>query len=276
MHSNLTHIMHRIYTLLLVIIIVSFSSCTVKESIVFNEDGSGNFLVNYDMTSVMSQMKDAFSEGDDSTSTNEKKPSKVVDTLMVFSEIMETYKDSISALPEEKRLALEVVKDMYMKMKMDEANNVFDFGVGLNFNAIEDLKDIQKRIEKAKTLNSQNSQVDAMKEGSPLGKFMVNGENDVDYNFTENGFSRVTTVSEEKTAKAFKLDENSEEDKQFLDYFKNSFYIVEYTFSKKIKSTSIENAQLSTDKKTVTYKYSWIDFLSNPKLLDINIEFENE
>ncbi|MCL6295781.1 hypothetical protein [Jejuia spongiicola] len=268
--------MHRIYTLLLVIIIVSFSSCTVKESIVFNEDGSGNFLVNYDMASVMSQMKDAFSEGGDSTSTNEKKPSKVVDTLMVFSEIMETYKDSISALPKEKRLALEVVKDMYMKMKMDEANNVFDFGVGLNFNAIEDLKDIQKRIEKAKTLNSQNSQVDAMKEGSPLGKFMVNGENDVDYNFTENGFSRVTTVSEEKTAKAFKLDENSEEDKQFLDYFKNSFYIVEYTFSKKIKSTSIENAQLSTDKKTVTYKYSWIDFLSNPKLLDINIEFENE
>ncbi len=267
--------MHRIYTLLLAVIIISFSSCTVKESIVFNEDGSGDFLISYDMASVMSQMKGAFSEGDDSTSSDEKKASEVVDTLMVFSEIMETYKDSVSALPEDKRLALEAVKDMYMKMKMDEANNVFDFGIGLNFNTIEDLKDIQKRIEKAKTLNSQNGQVDAMKEGSPLGKFMANDKNDVGYNFTDNGFSRVTTVSEEE-AKAFKLDENSEEDKQFLDYFENSFYIVEYTFSKKIKSTSIENAQLSSDKKTVTYKYSWIDFLSNPKLLDINIEFENE
>ena len=195
---------------------------------------------------------------------------------MVFSEIMETYKDSVAALPEDKRLALDAVKDMYMKMKMDEENNVFDFGVGLNFESIEDLKGIQKKIEKAKTLNSQNGQVDAIKEGSPLGKFMVDGKDNVDYNLIENGFSRITTVSEAESVEAFKLDEKSEEDKEFLEHFEDSFYIVEYTFPKKIKSTSVENAELSKDKKTVTYKFNWIEFLGNPKLLDINIEFENE
>jgi len=64
--------MRRAYTLFLAVIIISFSSCTVKESIVFNEDGSGNFLLSYDMASVMSQIKDAFSEGEDSVSSTEK------------------------------------------------------------------------------------------------------------------------------------------------------------------------------------------------------------
>lgn len=268
--------MRKIYILLLVVITIGFSSCTVKESIVFNEDCSGNFLVSYDMATVMSQMKDAFSEGEDATNSKEKKPSKVIDTLMVFSDIMENYKDSVAALPEEKRMALEVVKDMYMKMKMDEDSGIFDFGVGLQFKSIDDLKGIQKKIEKAKTLNSQNSQVDAIKEGSPLGKFLANNENNVVYNLTNTGFSRVTNITKEASSEAFELDENNEEDKQFLEYFENAFYIVEYTFPKAIKSTSVEKAQLSEDKKTVTYKFNWIEFLNNPKLLDINIEFENE
>lgn len=269
--------MRKIYTLFLVVVIaVCFSSCTVKESIVFHEDGSGKFFVSYDMASIMSQMKGAFSEGKEDANASNKKESKVIDTTMVFNEIMETYKDSIAALPEEKRLALQIVKDMYMKMKMDEVNGVFDFGIGLDFKSITDLKGIQKKIEKAKTLNSQNNQVDAIKEGSPLGKFMANDKNSVDYSFTGNGFSRHTEISEEESGEAFKLDENDEGGQEFLDYFEDSFYIVEYTFPKKIKSFSVENAELSGDKKTITYKLNWIDFLSNPKLLDVNIEFENE
>lgn len=268
--------MQRIYIVFLIITAISFSSCTVKESVVFNEDGSGNFLVSYDMASVMTEMKGAFSEDGDSTNSTQEKPSEVIDTLMVFSEIMDTYKDSIAALPEDKRMALELVKDMYMKMKVDEANNIFDFGVGLEFNSIEDLKGISEKIEKAKTLNSQNDQVDAMKNGSPLGKFMGDNKDDVVYSYTKKGFSRVTTISEETTSETFELDENKEEDKEFLEYFENAFYIVEYTFPKKIKSASVEQAKLSSDKKTITYKFNWIDFLKNPKLLDINIEFENE
>lgn len=90
------------------------------------------------------------------------------------------------------------------------------------------------------------------------------------------GFSKVIAIAEEASGEIFELDENNEEDKRFLGYFENAFYIVEYTFPKKIKSISVKHSQLSEDKRTVTYKFNWISFLRNPNLLDVNIEFENE
>ena len=220
----------------------------------------------------MEQMKGAFgSEG--SSNSEKKKTGKVVDTLIVFSEIMETYKDSVAALPEEKQLAFEAVKDMYMQMKMDEDKGSFDFGIGLNFDSIDELKGIQEKIEKAKSLNSKNDQVGAMKEGSPVGKFMPNDKIGVDYSLTTHSFSRTTTLSKLEEAYKFEFEEG---DKEFIDYFKESFYIIEYTFPKKIKSHSIKNANLSEDKKTIIYQANWIDFLQAPKALDIVIDFENE
>lgn len=263
--------MYKKLCLLACLIVFTLTSCTVKEKIVFNEDGTGNFILSYDMGNLMKEMKNAMGGG--ANDTKEKK-SKVMDTTMVFSEIMETYKDSVAALPEEKRLALEAVKDMYMKMKMDEANGVFDFGVGLNFESIEDLKGIQEKIEKAKSLNAKNDQVGAMKEGSPLGKFMQDDKNGVDYNLTTKRFSRITKINKAEGAKEITFDE--EGDKEFLDYFKESFYTVEYTFPKQIKSYTIEGASLSEDRRTISYKASWVHFLQEPKALDIAIEFEDE
>ncbi len=186
---------------------------------------------------------------------------------------METYKDSVAALPEEKRLALEAVKDMYMKMKVDEENDVFDFGIGLNFNSIGELKGIEKKIQKARSLNSQNSQVDAMKSGSPLGKFMGNDENNVTYSFSNNSFSRATIFENLDKAQEVAFDEG---DKEFIEYFENAAYIIEYTFPKKIKSYSVKNAELSEDKRTIKFKSNWLDFIKKPKSLDIVIKFENE
>ncbi len=251
---------------LLVLLFVSLTSCTVKEKIVFNEDGTGNYLLNYDMADFLKEMKNTMGGG----SSDDEKPGKVMDTLLVFSDIMETHKDSVAALPEEKRLALEAVKDMYMKMKMDEDNGVFDFGIGLEFESLEDLQGIAEKIEKAKSLNAKNDQVGAMKDNSPLGKFMQDGKNGVDYNLTDASFTRVTTTG---ATKPLTFDEA---DAEFLDYFKGSSYIIEYTFPKKIKQHSIEDASLSADKKTITYKASWVDFLKNPKGLDIVIDFEDE
>lgn len=255
--------------LALVFLTACFTNCNIKERIVFNEDGSGNYLMTYDMAEFMNKMK---SEMGASASTGDE---KAIDTVVVFKDIMETYKDSVAALPEEKRLALEAVKDMYMKMNMDEEKGVFDFGIGLDFNSVEELKGIGEKIEKAKSLNSQNDQVDAMK-GSPLGKFMGTGNTGFDYEYTASGFTRTTTLPEDYNAEKAKFDENDESDKEFIAYFENAYYIVEYTFPKKIKSHSFENAELSNDAKTITYKVNWLDFIKNPKALDVDITFANE
>lgn len=263
--------MKYIKVLALVLVTICFTNCTLKETIVFNEDGSGNYLLNYDMTEFMKKMKSEMGGG--TTSGND----KAMDTTIVFKDILENYKDSVAALPEEKRLALEAVKDMYMKMNMNEEKGVFDFGIGLDFKSISDLKDMGEKIKKAQSLNAQKGQVDAMK-GSPLGKFMSPENNGFTYDYTETSFSRTTTLPEDWDPEALKVDENSEsdKDKEFVAYFENASYIVEYTFPKKIKTYSIDSAELSNNDKTITYKISWLDFIKNPKALDVDLTFVNE
>lgn len=264
--------------MLLLAVTCFLTSCNVTESIVFNENGSGEFLVTYEMGEAMKAMTEAMG-GEKSDSENKEK-GEVMDTTMVFADIMETYKDSVAALPEEKRLAMEAVKDMFMTMKMDEDEGIMNMGIGLKFNSIDDLKDINDKIKKAQSLNAQNDQVGAMKNNSPLGNFMGNDDNKVGYSLTENGFSRVTKIdipegeAEDTVEELF--NEGDESNQQFMDYFENASYNVKLTFPKAVKSISVEGAEFSKDRKTVTYKTNWIEYLKNPKILDVNVEFVDE
>ncbi|MBT8265460.1 MAG: hypothetical protein KJP20_02860 [Bacteroidia bacterium] len=278
--------MKRFWTLIITVIIMSFNSCAVKEQLVFNEDGSGTFLVTYDMSQIMSQMGDAFQDigpeddkedDEDSTEIKEKKPNTVIDSIIYFKDIFEQYKDSIAQMTDRERYEMETLKDMYMTMKMNEELKMFNYGIGLEFKKVEDLKDIQERVEKAKSFNEQGEQLDMMKEGSPMGKYMGDGDQKVDYYFTETSFSRVTTMPEKAVDDTLDLNDNPEEgDDSFSEELEGSFYSVEITFPKRIKSTSVKDALISEDGKTVSYKVNWADYLKDPKLLDISVEFENE
>lgn len=264
--------------LLLFVFACFLTSCNVTESIVFNEDGSGQFLITYEMGEAMKAFEESMGGGKSDSESKEK--GEVMDTTMVFAEIMETYKDSVAALPEDKRMAMEAVKDMFMNMKMDEAEGVMNLGIGLNFNSIDDLKDINEKIKKAQSLNAQGGQVDSMKENSPLGNFFGSENSKTGYILTENSFSRITQIDipeeagEEMVEELF--NEEDENNQKFMDYFENAFYNIKLTFPKAVKSISVEGAEFSKDRKTVTYKTNWIEYLKNPKLLDVNVEFVDE
>ena len=64
------------------------TSCTMKEKMVINEDGFGQFSYGFDMSEIM-KMGNA---KPDST-----KPNKVVDTSFVFKDILEKMPDSVKA-----------------------------------------------------------------------------------------------------------------------------------------------------------------------------------
>lgn len=262
----------------LIIVFACFiASCNVTESIVFNQDGSGEFLATYEMGEAIKAMSVAMG-GDENK--EKKEGGEIMDTTIVFADIMETYKDSVAALPEEKRLAMEAVKDMYMRMQINEDEGVMSFGMGMQFESIDDLKDIRKKLKKIQSLNSQGDQVNAMKENSPLGNFMGNENNDVAYIYTTDGFSRMTSIKlpDEATEDAIDelFDETDESNEQFLEYFEGSFYNVKLTFPKAVKSIDVEGAEFSDDRKTVTYKTNWVEYLKNPKLLDVNVKFVDE
>ncbi|WP_299128308.1 hypothetical protein [uncultured Winogradskyella sp.] len=252
------------------------TSCNVTESIVFNDGQSGEYLITYQMGDAMKAFTDKMGGG---AKKDKKEKGEVMDTTMVFADLMETHKDSIAALPEDKRLAMEAVKDMFMTMKMDEDKGQMDIGIGLNFESLDDLKNIQEKIKKVQSLNGQGDQLDAMKNGSPLGKFMGSEDESVEYNMSSAGFERVTNSelsAEDRSAMADLFDENDETDKEFMTYFESSYYNVKLTFPKAVKSVSIKDAVLSDDRKTVTYKANWIDYLQDPLMLDVKVEFVNE
>jgi len=250
------------------------TSCNVTETVVFTEDGSGEFLVSYDMGEMMAKMKDALGGGNDTS--EEKKSGEVMDTTMVFADIMETYKDSVAALPEEQRLAMEYVKDLYMTMHMDENSGEMNMSIGMKFNSINDLKDIQAKIKKAQSLNSQSGQVDMMKSQTPLGALSGSDDN-VDYDYSDTRFSRTTTIAvktEEELEELNSLFEGEDEtDKEFMQYFEASYYTVKLMFPKKVKSVDIEDAKIGEDGKTVTYKTSWMNYIKYPQSLDVAVTF---
>ncbi|MBT8246020.1 MAG: hypothetical protein HKP48_01125 [Winogradskyella sp.] len=250
------------------------TSCNVTETIVFTEDGSGEFLMTYDMGEMLTQMKETMGGGNDNL--EKKEPGKVIDTTMIFADIMKVYKDSVAALPEEQRLAMEYVKDMYMTMQMDEDAEKMNMGIGMKFKSIEDLKGIQDKIRKAQSLDEKNATFNAMKNQSPLGSITENNDK-VDYLYSTSQFSRVTTV-EEKTQDEiqeleFILSQEDETSKEILGFYESSYYQVKLVFPKRVKSVNTEGAVISEDGKTMTYKVSWIDYIKNPKSLDVNVTF---
>ncbi|MBC3847535.1 hypothetical protein H8K90_14150 [Winogradskyella echinorum] len=264
--------------ILLFAMVCFLTSCNVTESIVFNENGSGQFLITYEMGEAMKVFEQSMGGG--KSDSEKEEGGETMDTTMVFADIMETYKDSVAALPEEKRLAMEAVKDMFMNMKMNEDEGVMNFGIGLNFNSIDDLKDINEKIRKAQSLNSQGDQVGSMKENSPLGNFFGSENSKTGYILTENSFARVTQIDIPEGAAEDAMEElfneEDESNQQFMDYFENAFYNVKLTFPKPVKSIDVEGAEFSKDRKTVTYRINWIEYLKNPLVLDANVKFVDE
>ena len=260
---------------LFVMLACFLSSCNVTESIVFDQDGSGEFLVTYQMGDAVKAMSEAMGGGDE-----KKEGGEVMDTTMVFADMMEIYKDSIASLSEEKQQIFESVKDMYMKMKIDEENGIMDIGMGLDFESITDLKDINEKLKNLKKINEQGDQLDVLRDSSPLGNFMGSDSNALEYEFTDKGFSRTTNIvleegqSEEVMEALF--DAEDESNQQFMEYFEEADYTIKLTFPKEVKSIDIEGAEISKDRKTVTYKANWIEYLKNPKLLDVNVIFVDE
>lgn len=58
--------------------------------------------------------------------------------------------------------------------------------------------------------------------------------------------------------------------------YKDSKYVLEYTFPRRIKTVSVKNYKLSKDKKTIFITYPIDDYLKAPEKLSFTIELENQ
>ncbi len=288
--------MTRIFRIVLLFSILILQNCVVTERMVVTDDGYGEFEVTYDlsnMSEVLANMmpsKDEemedMNEYDDKDSGDSEEVNKVlsesengrevVDTLIVFEDLFVRFRDSIAALPEQDRKTLENLRGMYMRTKIIEPKEEFKMSIGMGFDSFDDLRDIQKRVKEARDLNSRDSGMDNMTDNSPFSGLMGNEEDEVVYELTTSRFSRYTIVKRDSDSLNEAFDEMEKSDGEFKDTFKESTYVISYTFPKRIKSTSIEDAEISDDRKTVTYSASWVRYLADPEIMDVLIEFEDE
>lgn len=262
---------------LLIVFACFFTSCNVTESIVFNNDMSGNYVTGFDMSPMMTYANE------NRPSSVEKEKKEKMDTTIVFNDVFKTYKDSIATLPEEERLSLEKLKGMVLDIEMDEEKNVFKFNMSKEFKKFDELKTIFEQVDEAMDYVKDVGNKDGEAPKEQLDEFAKTEA--VSYSFSNNTFSRfqpnlVDTEVEDKTIEEANEEAEGDEMKdmfmmQFEELFSNSFYTLEYTFPKKVKSVSSPDAIISEDGKTVTYKMPWSTINTDASVMNLDVILED-
>jgi hypothetical protein len=252
------------------------TSCNVTESIVFNNDMSGDYQSSFDMSPMM---QIAGSQGPSKPESEMKK----MDTTIVFNDLYETHKDSIAALSSEEKAKLEKLKGTTVKVNMDEANNIFEFSIIKPFKSVNDLKHISEQMDDAMGIVKDIGNEDG---AAPAGQMdELTKIDEVSYTFINNTFSRFEPKSLAKNDEDSDTEEEAEEadeddfgkqlEMQFEEIFSSSYYTMVYKFPRNVKSVSHEGATISEDGKTVTYKVPWNTIQKDKSILNLNVVLED-
>ncbi|RFN58743.1 hypothetical protein [Marixanthomonas ophiurae] len=241
---------------LLFMLVASFAlvSCQFTETLTINEDGSGRMSMNIDMKEMMAMTQ---SMGMDSAIVK-------MDSTVTFAKFLEEKKDSIAKLSKADQEKLKKLEDYSIRTVMNPETSDLFIDVFVDF----------KNIDEANNLMNSLNQASAIIPESPGGGTEIKNDPSTDvlgvrYDYTGNSFSRDAYIKDEK---AYKKQKDS---LQEAEMFMNSMnYKLKYTFPKKIKSASIEDANYSLDGKTITIERRFLDYFKDPDVLDLQIEFE--
>lgn len=252
--------------------VFSFSSCTITEKMILNENGSGKFAYDVDGSKMMSMMGSAF-KGDSNDAKKEKNV-KVIDSTFTFKELLASKKDSIAKLSPEEQAKIKKMEKFSMHMQMDEEKGIMNYSMFTDFNSISELQDVMSPLQSMKSLTpAGGSKMMGANAGLP--------EENSSTKFFYDGKSFKKSVAKiEKKKEEEKTESDSEEDlggkmKESMEmiYGQSSFKVV-YQFPKAVKKISMPNALYSDDRKTITIEYPLKDYMENPDKLNFEVEFQ--
>ncbi|MDN3493808.1 hypothetical protein [Winogradskyella bathintestinalis] len=240
---------------------------------------SGEYMTSFDLSPMLKYANET------RPNTQDRPRKEKVDTTIVFNELFENYKDSIAALSEAERDRLEKLKGMVLKVRMDEETSTFDFNMKKFFFNFSDLENINEQVDDAMNIAKDIGNKDAKAPEEQLNELTKIDK--VVYAFENNTFSRVmpNAVAEQTEDIENDLDEEIAEDDdndyakqfemQFEKLFSKSNYTLIYKFKNKVKSVSKENAVISKDGKTVTYKVPWNTLKKDASSMNLNVVLED-
>lgn len=251
-------------------------SCSVSESIVFNEQMGGVYKSTFDLSQILVMTNGS------NLKTEKENPSKAIDTTIAFNQFIEQFKDSISVLPMDAQKQLYAMKDVVVAMQMNEEKGVFSFTINKPFANFNELSQVNAQLDGAMKMAQNISEKDSPVSPAPQEQMDELTKSDpVVYSFSNNTFTRYQPKKEnasdvgggEELSGAADMTEMFKG--QFEDVFKETFYTMTYTFPKSIKSVSNKGAVFSEDRKTVTIKTDLNAINKDPNLMNLEIKLED-
>lgn len=232
-----------------------FTACNFTEEMYLNTDGSGKMAINFDGAELLQMI------GDEDLAPDE----KAIDSTFHFKHLLEEKKDSIATLSPEKQAQLKRLENFSMHVLMNQEKGEMKFELFTNFKNLTAVGDMLSSFQDASAV-----QPDANEAKSASPRSVVNNNaTKVDYSFKRNTFSRTTTILDEALLK-----ETVDSLGMMESFFGGSNYQLKYHFPKKIKKVSKEDALFSQDGKTLILEVDFLEYIKNPKILDVTVELE--
>lgn len=297
-----------IYRMTFIVGLFAFNSCAITETFEINEDGSGKFRYDIDMSKVMQMAGDlGAEESSKSTKKKNKKSknhevaSKVMDTTFTFKSIFDEKKDSIAQLPIEEQQKLKRLEKFTVRLVMDEAASTMIYSMYSDFDSIDELMDMMSPMQSMQSIGGVGA--GAMASSAPEG---LKDDSKTSYYYDGKVFKKVVAPGSFKEALQQEMEnideeivEESEEEsdelieeeidqvteeeiEESLDkmsesmklIFEQSSYKIIYKFPKPVKSITFENTQFSADRKTITVDIPMDDYMEHPEKLSFEVVFE--
>ncbi|MBC5836393.1 hypothetical protein [Flavobacterium muglaense] len=259
--------MKKIYVVLLSIFV--FTSCTIKEKMVMNEDGSGTFSYGFDVSALMKMGK----------STDSTKVPKVMDSTFTFKEIMLPLKDSISKLSEVEKAQFKLLEGFRVKMKINEIEKEFSYDMEFDFPAVDSMSNMMSPTKAASLLSLSDKKIPAKKITPAKDKNASN----TSFSYDGKYFTKTVTLTKSQQKKLVKeksktqpqKEEEPEDEfsKKLGDFLKECKYSIEYHFPKKIKTVSMPGVVIAADRKSFVKDIA-MENLSDNMDLSFKVEFE--
>ncbi|WP_165869294.1 hypothetical protein [Maribacter algicola] len=235
-----------------ILLTVFLVSCNFTEEIYFNGDGSGKLSIGFDGSEMMSMIPES-----DSLETE-----KVIDSTLVFRELLREKKDSIAQLPLEEQEKLKKLEPFSLHMVVDAPNGIMNFEMFSDFKNVSDVNDAFNAFQNASTMGPSAG-------NQPVPSNTGNDATEVSYSFSGSRFFRNTKIRDKE------MFQKSLDSLQSAEMFLGgSTYTFKYHFPRRVKSTNVEDATFSMDGKTMIYEVNFLDMLKDPESINIEVELE--
>ncbi len=231
-------------------------SCTFTETMNLKEDGTGRMSISVDLGQIMAMSGEMAAENQ----------MEAQDTIIKFKDLLEDRKDSIAALSKSNQERLQAMKDYQLHIKANPTENEMVVDIFTDFTQIQEANNLMKGFQQSSEFIPGNAAATGSNSKEEENKKDAIG---VSYSYKKNVFKRDAFIND------------TEEHQKQLDslqkagtFMSGIAYKIKYTFPKKIKSTSVEDATYSLDGKTMELERNFLDYMRNPDVLDIEVELE--